>query len=219
MTAEESKQQVRERVKAEMAASQAEYDKFRYTDAQHEQVLEFIGAAMKALRGEATFNSLTRLLPVARVSAQSINGEAYRGGIRYSFDANFLNKWTSIYVLGSEDAGSGKVEPYHLQVEFRPSMVLQRERLESLLQLKVVPGWTEDGGNLSPELPQLHGLRPFNGGNFYYSPVNEPSGDFRIEVHFTYLNGPDRNPYRANVMTRMSITRRYLIPQTNSRSR
>jgi len=143
------------------------------------------------------------------VRPRSPDGEAYLGGNRYSFDAKFLNKWTSIYVLGTQDS-AGKVEPYHLQIEFAPAMTIQRQRLESLLQLKVVPGWTVDGGNLAPELPQLHDLPPFDGGRFFYSPLKQPLGDFRIEVKLTYLNGPDHDPYRANVLTLMSITRRYL---------
>jgi len=208
----ETKEEKARRVKAEMDAMQAEYDNFRYTDAQREQVIEFIAAAMKVLRGEAQFSSLTQLLRVARTSPQSINGEAYRGGTRHSFDAKFLNRWTSIYVLVTQDS-AGKVEPYHLQIEFSPAMTIQREGLESLLQLKVVPGWTFDGGNLAPELPQLHDMPPFDGGQFFYSPLKEPVGDFRIEVKLTYLNGPDHNPYRANVLSSLSITRRYLTPE------
>jgi len=58
----ETKEEKARRVKAEMDAMQAEYDNFRYNDAQREQVLEFIAAAMRVLRGEAELSNLEGLV-------------------------------------------------------------------------------------------------------------------------------------------------------------
>jgi hypothetical protein len=99
------------------------------------------------------------------------------------------------------------------QIDFAPEMNISRERLETLLQLKVVPGWTADGGNLRYETPQLHDLPPFNGGVFVYAPLKPPPGDFTLEVILTYLNGPGRDPYRTDILTRLEITRHYLTPE------
>ena len=199
-----------EAYKERAKAAQAAYDNFRYTDAQREQVIEFIGAAMKVLRGEAEFEKLKALLPIARV------GEGWQPdpSTRNSFDARFLNEWTSIYVntIPRRDGRPG-VEPAHFQIEFGPVIHIDRERLERLLELKVVHGWRSEGGNLQYEFPQLHGLPPFNGGVFHYSPLKQPEGDFEIEVVFTYLNGPDRNPYNATELVRLQITRHYLTPE------
>lgn len=64
MRTEAEKKVEREAYKMEAEKAQAAYDNFRYTDAQREQTIEFIGAAMKVIRGEAEFDSLKRLLPV-----------------------------------------------------------------------------------------------------------------------------------------------------------
>ena len=210
MQTEAEKKAAYEAYKVATRARQAVYDNFRYIDVQREQVVDFIGAAMKVIRGEAEFDSLTRLLPVVRTGA----GQKPNPSTRNSFDARFLNEWTSIYVntIPRRDGAKG-FEPALFQIDFRPSMNIQRDRLERLLQLKVVRGWTADGGNLQYEYPQLEGLPPFNGGVFEYSPLKQPQADFDIEVVFTYLNGPDKNPYTATRLSDIQISRVYLTPE------
>ncbi|MEJ8826875.1 hypothetical protein WKW80_33555 [Variovorax humicola] len=194
-------------------AYQSVYDNFRYTDAQREQVIEFIGAAMKVIRGDAKFESLKRLLPVARTRTESIDGQSYRGGTRFAFNSGFLNEWTSIYMLATTDA-QGKVEPYHFQIYFKPPMQIPRERLEQLLRLKLVPGWTSEGGNLQRELPDpLHDLPAFDGGNFEYGLIDPPHAPYTVQVKFTYLNGPDHNPYTASRLARLELRREYLTSE------
>jgi hypothetical protein len=210
MRTEAEKKAAREAYRVEAEKAQAAYDNFRYTDAQREQTIEFIGAAMKVIRGEAEFNSLTRLLPVIRTGI-GLNPET---SARFDFDASFLNKWTGIDVstIPKRD-GSPGFEPVWFQIDFRPEMDIPRERLEQLLQLKVVHGWTMDGGNLVWEGANLEGLPAFDGGSFLYSPLKQPQGDFEIEIRFTYLNGPDKDPWTAQTLTRMQIRRYYLSPE------
>jgi hypothetical protein len=210
MRTEAEKKAEREAYKLQAKAYQAVYDNFRYTDAQREQTIEFIGAAMKVIRGEAEFDSLTRLLPVVRTGP----GQPPDPSTRNSFDARFLNEWTGIYVntIPRRD-GSPGFEPALFQIDFGPEMNIPRERLEQLLQLKVVHGWTMDGGNLRWEMAPLHNLPYFNGGVFVYSPLKQPQGDFDVEVQFTYLNGPDKDPWTAQRLTRMHIRRMYLSPE------
>lgn len=74
MQTEAQKKAEREAYRLKAEAAQAAYDNFRYTDAQREQTIEFIGAAMKVIRGEAEFDSLTRLLPVVRTGKGWIPG-------------------------------------------------------------------------------------------------------------------------------------------------
>ncbi|MGJ7512690.1 hypothetical protein [Variovorax sp. GT1P44] len=176
-------------------AYQSVYDNFRYTDAQREQVIEFIGAAMKVIRGDAEFESLKRLLPIARTRVEEVDSQAYRGGNRYAFDARFLNDWTSIYMLGTTDA-QGKVEPYHFQIYFRPEMTIPRERLEQLLQLKVGPGWIPDGGNLQTPEVMLHGGGVRQPATFEYSILNPPHAPYTVHVKLSYLKG-DRTRART----------------------
>ena len=195
----------------EAARAQAVYDNFRYTDAQREQTIEFIAAAMKVIRGEAEFDSLKQLLPVIRTGMGRIPGI---DNTSHAFDARFLNEWTSISVstIPKRD-GSPGFEPALFQIDFGPEMNIPRERLEKLLQLKVVHGWTMDGGNLVWEGANLEGLPAFNGGVFVYSPLKQPQGDFEIEVKFTYLNGPDKDPYTATRLSDIQIRRYYLSPE------
>lgn len=199
-----------EAYKLKARAYQAVYDDFSYTDAQREQLIEFIAAAMKVIRGEAEFDSLKRLLPVIRIGV----GQKPNPSTRNSFDARFMNEWTSIYVnTVSKRDGTTGFEPALFQVDFRPEMNIPRERLEQLLQLKTAPGWTADGGNLQYEVAQLHGLPDFNGGVFEYAPLEQPQADFNVEVLFTYLNGPDKNPYTALRLSSIQISRDYLTPE------
>jgi len=209
MRTEAEKKAQREAYKVEAERAQAAYDNFRYTDAQREQTIEFIGAAMKVIRGEAEFDSLTRLLPVVRTG---IGLKPDTSG-RFDFDSSFLNKWTGIDVstIPKRD-GSPGFEPVWFQIDFGPEMNIPRERLEQLLQLKVVHGWTMDGGNLRWEMAPLHNLPYFNGGVFVYSPLKQPQGDFDVEVQFTYLNGPDKDPWTAQRLVRLQIRRYYLTP-------
>jgi hypothetical protein len=210
MPTEAEKKARREAYKVEAQMAQAAYDNFRYTDAQREQTIEFIAAAMKVIRGEAEFDSLTRLLPVVGTG----EGLKPTTTARFDFDSSFLNKWTGIDVstIPKRD-GSAGFEPVWFQIDFGPSMNIPRERLEQLLQLKVVHGWSPDGGNLLFEPAPLEGLPYFNGGVFEYSPLKQPQGDFDIEVQFTYLNGPDKDPWTAQRLVRMHIRRMYLSPQ------
>ncbi len=200
-----------EAYRVEAAKAQAAYDNFRYTDAQREQTIEFIGAAMKVIRGEAEFESLTRLLPITGTSKGRIPGIV---NTSHDFDSDFLNKWTEIDVstIPKRD-GSVGFEPVWFQIDFGPSMNIPRERLEQLLELKVVHGWAPEGGNLLFEPVPLHGRAHFNGGSFLYSPLKQPRGDFYIEVRFTYLNGPDKDPWTAQRLVRLQIRRYYLTPE------
>jgi hypothetical protein len=211
MQTEAEKNAEREAYKVEAARAQAVYDNFRYTDAQREQTIEFIAAAMKVIRGEAEFDSLKQLLPVIRTGMGRIPGI---DNTSHAFDARFLNQWTGISVstIPKRD-GSPGFEPALFQIDFAPSMNIPRERLEQLLQLKVVHGWSPDGGNLLFEGAPLEGLPDFNGGVFEYSPLKQPQGDFDIEVRFTYLNGPDKDPWTASILTRLHIRRMYLSPE------
>jgi len=206
MQTDAEKQAQREAYKVEAQRAQAAYDNFRYTDAQREQTIEFIDAAMKVIRGEAEFDSLKRLLPVVRTGI----GLKPSTSARFDFDSSFLNKWTGIDVstIPKRD-GSAGFEPVWFQIDFRPPMNIPRERLEKLLQLKVVHGWSPDGGNLQFEMAPLHGLPYFNGGSFLYSPLKQPQGDFDVEVRFTYLNGPDKDPWTAQRLVRLQISREY----------
>ncbi|MNR21575.1 hypothetical protein D3C85_1384850 [compost metagenome] len=70
-----------------------------------------------------------------------------------------------------------------------------------------------DGGNLRWEMAPLHGLPYFNGGSFLYSPLKQPQEDFDVEVRFTYLNGPDKDPWTAQRLVRLQIIRDYLTPE------
>ena len=202
-------------LEAQIEAYERAYNAFRYTDEQRERTIKFIEQAMKVLRGDAQFGSLGRLLNV--LSAQEVirMGVSARGGNQYNFDARPLSPWTKIYVLGTANpARSEEVEPYHLQVNFSPPMVIDRERLEALLDLKVVSGWTGDGGNLRPPGFNIHTGQPDNAGDFVYAPLRQPSGPYNIEINLNYLlNDVDRNPYSAKELTTLEITRRYLSPE------
>lgn len=210
MRTEAEKKAEREAYKVEAEKAQAAYDNFRYTEAQREQTIAFIAAAMKVIRGEAEFDSLERLLPVVRT------GMALKPTTtaRFDFDAGFLNRWTGIDMetIPRRD-GSAGVEPAWFQIDFRPSMTIPRERLEQLLQLEAVHGSNVDGGNLLFELAPFEGLPYFNGGVFRYSPLKQPQEDFEVEVQFTYLNGPDKDPWTAQRLVRMHIRRMYLSPE------
>lgn len=92
-------------------------------------------------------------------------------------------------------------------------MNIPRERLEQLLQLKAVHGWSVDGGSRLFEMAPLEGSPYFNGGFFLYSPLKQPQGDFNIEVRFTYLNGPDKDPWTATRLSDLQIRRMYLSPE------
>ncbi|MDH6590481.1 hypothetical protein M2165_000370 [Variovorax sp. TBS-050B] len=210
MRTEAEKRAASEAFQAELKANQAIYDSFRYTDAQREQVIELIAKAMKVIRGEASFDSLTQRMPVIYVG----KGQQPNPSTLHLLNAKFLNEWTSIYVntIPRRDGKPG-FEPAHFQIEFKPEIDMQRERLENLLELKVVHGWRSEGGNLQYEFPQLHGRRPFNGGVFHYSPLKQPQDDFEIEVVFTFLNGPDKNPYKATQLSDIAISRNYLTPE------
>jgi hypothetical protein len=212
MRTEAEKKAQREAYKVEAEKAQAAYDNFRYTDAQREQTIEFIAAAMKVIRGEAEFDSLTRLLPVGGTSMGRLPGT--NTSTSHDFDTSFLNQWTGIDVstIPKRD-GSAGFEPAWFQIDFRPSMNIPRERLEQLLQLKVVHGWTMEGGNLVWEGANLEGLPAFNGGVFVYSPLKQPQGDFDVEVKFTYLNGPDKDPWTATRLSDIQIRRMYLSPE------
>jgi len=215
MPTEAEKKAAYEAYKVEAARAQAVYDNFRYTDAQREQTIEFIAAAMKVIRGEAEFDSLTRLLPVVRTDdSKHGDWQLPYPNTSHAFDARSLNVWTGISVstIPKRD-GSPGFEPALFQIDFAPSMNIPRERLEQLLQLKVVHGWTAEGGNLRSEMAPLHNLPYFNGGSFVYSPLKQPQGDFDVEVHFTYLNGPDRDPWTATRLSDIQIRRYYLTPE------
>lgn len=211
MRTEAEKKAEREAYKVEAEKAQAVYDNFRYTDAQREQIIEFIGAAMKVIRGEAEFDSLKQLLPVVRTGMGRIPGIK---NTSHAFDTRFLNVWTgtSVSTIPKRD-GSPGFEPALFQIDFRPPMNILRERLEKLLQLKIVHGWTMDGGNLVWEGANLEGLPDFNGGSFLYSPLKQPQADFNIEVRFTYLNGPDKDPWSATRLSDIRIRRMYLTPE------
>lgn len=210
MRTEAEKKAEREACKVEAEKAQAAYDNFRYTDAQREQTIEFIAAAMKVIRGEAEFDGLKRLLPIVRT------GMALKPTTtaRFDFDASFLNKWTGIDMetIPKRD-GSAGFEPGWFQIDFRPEMNIPRERLEQMLELKAVHGLNMDGGNLRWEMAPLHDMPYFNGGVFVYSPLKQPQGDFDVEVQFTYLNGPDKDPWTAQRLVRMHIRRMYLSPE------
>ncbi|MNK99801.1 hypothetical protein D3C87_1202160 [compost metagenome] len=211
MQTEAEKKVQREAYKVEAQRAQEAYDNFRYTDAQREQTIEFIAAAMRVIRGEAEFDSLKRLLPIVRTGMGRIPGI---DNTSHAFDVRFLNVWTGISVstIPKRDGGHG-FEPALFRIDFRPEMNIPRERLEKLLQLKVVHGWSPDGGNLQFEMAPLHGLPYFNGGSFLYSPLKQPQGDFDVEVRFTYLNGPDKDPWTATRLSDIQITRDYLTPE------
>lgn len=210
MRTEAEKKAEREAYKANAEKAQADYDNFRYTDAQREQTIEFIAAAMKVIRGEAEFDSLKRLQPIVRIGP----GQQPDPSTSRDFDARFLNKWTGIYMntITKRD-GSAGFEPAMFQIDFRPEMNIPRERLEQLLQLEAVHGWNVDGGNLLFEMAPLHNRPYFNGGVFLYSPLKHPPEDFDVEVQFTYLNGPDKDPWTAQRLVRMHIRRVYLSPE------
>jgi hypothetical protein len=215
MPTEAEKKARREAYKVEAERAQAAYDNFRYTDVQREQTIEFIVAAMKVIRGEAGFDSLMRLLPVVRTDdSKHGDWQLPYPNTSHAFDARFLNQWTGIYVstIAKRDGSLG-FEPALFRIDFRPEMNIPRERLEQLLQLKVVHGWSPDGGNLVFESAPLEGLPYFDGGLFRYSPLKQPRGDFDVEVQFTYLNGPDHDPYRADILARLEIRRMYLSPE------
>lgn len=211
MQTEVEKKAQREAYKVEALRAQEAYDNFSYTDAQREQTIEFIAAAMRVIRGEAEFDSLKRLLPVVRTGI----GLKPSTSARFDFDSSFLNKWTGIDVstIPKRDGGAG-FESVWFQIDFRPPMNIPRERLEKLLELKVVPGWTMDGGNLRWEMAPLHGMPYFNGGSFVYSPLKQPQGDFDVEVRFTYLNGSDKDPWTATRLSDIQISREYLTPES-----
>lgn len=202
-----------EAYKLKARARQTVYNNFHYTDAQREQLIEFIAAAMKVIRGEATFDTLTKLSRIEMTLDMSASGESYRGGKQYFFNTDFLNEWMRIYAMGTSDPKTSRIDAYLFRVDFDPEMNIPRERLEQLLQLKTAPGWTADGGNLQYEVAQLHGLPDFNGGVFEYAPLEQPQADFNIQVLFTYLNGPDKNPYTARRLVRLKISRDYLTPE------
>jgi hypothetical protein len=211
---EAERQAARDAYKLEARRAQAEYDNFRYDDAQRERTVEFIDQAMRVMRGDVPDDSLQRLLPVVRTSNGFVVG--YDKGTRLDFDTSYLNKWTGIRlskVLQPSAWGGSRQEPVLFEIDFGPAMKISRERLETLLQLKVVPGWTADGGNLRYETPQLHDLPPFNGGVFVYAPLKPPSGDFTLEVILTYLNGPGRDPYRTDILSEIQMRRYYLTPE------
>lgn len=210
MQSEAEKKADYETYKLQARAYQAVYDNFRYTDAQREQVLEFIVAAMAVVRGEAEFESLKQLRPVIRAGI----GQKPNPSTRNSFDGRFLNEWTSVYVntIPRRDGSKG-FESALFQIDFRPEMDIQRERLENLLQLKVVHGWTIDGGNLVWEGAALGGFPAFNGGVFIYSPLKQPRTGFDIEVRLTYLNGSDNDPWKGTRLGDIQISRVYLTPE------
>lgn len=188
------------------SALQAVYDNFHYTDAQHARTIQFVAAAMTVIRGDAAFDSLEQLLPVRRLDV----GQQPSNSVSHAFDARFLNEWTSIYVNAvPKRDGTKSFEPMLFQIDLRPEMTVSRERLEQQLQLKVVPGWTADGGNLRWEMAPLEGLAAFNGGVFVYSPLKQPGTGFNVEVVLTYLNGPDQDPCTANRLSTITISRTY----------
>lgn len=194
---------------AEKKAGMEAYRSFRYDDAQRERTIEFIGAAMRVIRGDAEFDSLKGLLPVRQANAVPPYGETARGGTRFSFDAGYLNDWSGMDVIGTTDA-RGKVDPYRLEIRLSPPMHVQRERLESLLGLKVVPGYDFEGGNLQYEFPDfLHGLPPFKGGNFEYSLLDPPHAPYVVQVKFVYLSGPSQDPLTHTRLTRLAFQREY----------
>lgn len=201
-------------LEAQIEAYERAYRAFRYTDEQREQAIRFVEQAMNVLRGDAPLESLSRLFAPFEPEPKSVDGEATRGGMKYEFDLRPWNDWARAYVLGTTDVTHpGEVEPYHLSITFSPSMSIERERLETLLALKVLPGWTTDGGNLRPPVFDLHTGRPDNGGDFEYAPLQQPTGPYNIEVKLGYLLGEDRNPFRTRKLVTLKITRRYLTPE------
>jgi hypothetical protein len=205
----------REARKAEQTARQAAYDNFRYTDAQRRQVLEFIEAANRVIRGEAKWESLKRLLPVKRIDRAQDPSD----GASHAFDARFMNEWSGIYVnIAHETDGAQASQPVLFEVNFAPSMTgIPREQLEQLLKLKVVHGWTGDGGNLLAPGPLMHGGGAIpKWAAFNYGPIDQPSRDFNIEVELLYLGAPDnsqRGLYAANILSQVKIRRNYLSPE------
>ena len=207
------KERRRSAVETEMRAYQAVYDNYRYNDAQRERAIEFIGAAMKVMRGDAPFDSLKQLLNVRVARPAPGAGQSYRGGTHFELDGRVLSDWTRIYVIATTDA-QGQIEPYHFQIHFGPAMNIPRERLEQMLGLKVVPGWTSEGGNLQFEVPDaMNNLPAFNGGNFEYGLIDPPHAPYTVQTKFTYLNGPDKDPYTATRLSSLEIRREYLSPE------
>ncbi|WP_234194423.1 hypothetical protein [Pseudacidovorax sp. NFM-22] len=206
------KQKAWEDYQARQRAAQAVYDSFRYTDAQRERLIDFIGAAMKVIRGDAPFEGLARLLPISDRRPAIVSGEAYRGGLTFDFDACFLNQWTGIYMLGTTD-DQGKVEPYHFQIELSPPMDLDRERLEQLLKLKVAPGWLQDGGNLYPPEVIMHLGIVRQPATFEYDILKPAYAPYLVKAKLSYINPRDKDPYTATRMVRLEIRRRYLTPE------
>ncbi|WP_234194425.1 hypothetical protein [Pseudacidovorax sp. NFM-22] len=213
MTPDE-KQKAWEEFQVRQRAAQAIYDSFRYTEAQRERLLDFIGAAMKVIRGDAPFEMLSRLVPIKRQEPAIVSGQAYRGGTEFTFNACFLNQWTSLYMLGTTDE-QGKVEPYHFQIELGPSMRIERDRLEKLLQLKVVPGWTAEGGNLRPPgfvILRDGSFHEVNDSTFAYDVLDAPVAPYEVKVEFNYLHGPTGDPRTAVQLSRLEIRRDYRTP-------
>ncbi|WP_295373329.1 hypothetical protein [uncultured Pseudacidovorax sp.] len=210
MTPDE-KQKAWEDFQVRQSAAQAIYDSFRYTDAQRERLLDFIGAAMKVIRGDAPFELLARLVPITARRPAIVSGRAYRGGTKFVFDACFLNQWTSIYTFGTTDE-QGKVEPYHFQIEFSPPMDLDRERLEKLLKLKVAPGWLRDGGNLYPPEVIMHLGIVHQPAFFEYDILNPPYAPYIVKATLDYTKPRDQDPYTAREMVRLEIRRDYRTP-------
>lgn len=206
------KAQRRAATEAELRAAQAVYDDFRYTDAQREQLIDFTGAAMTVIRGDAPFESLARLVPITDRRPAIVSGRAYRGGTKFIFDACFLNQWTSIYMFGTTDE-QGKVEPYHFQIEFSPPMDLDRQRLEQLLKLKVARGWLHDGGNLYPPAVIMHLGIVYQPATFEYDLLNPPYARYTVKALLDYTQPRDQDPYAATRMVRFEIRRRYLTPE------
>lgn len=206
------KQKAWEDYQARQRAAQAIYDNFRYDDMQRERLVEFIAAAMKVIRGDAPFEMLARLVPIKRQEPAIVSGQANRGGTEFTFNACFLNQWTSIYMLGTSDE-QGKVEPYHFQIEFSPPIDLDRERLEQLLKLKVAPGWLQDGGNLYPPEVIMHLGIVHQPAFFEYDILNPPYAPYIVKAMLDYTKPRDQDPYTAREMVRFEIRRRYLTPE------
>lgn len=206
------KAQRRAATEAELRAAQAVYDDFRYTDAQREQLIDFIGAAMTVIRGDAPFESLARLVPITDRRPAIVSGRAYRGGTKFIFNACFLNQWTSIYMFGTTDE-QGKVEPYHFQIEFSPPMDLDRQRLEQVLKLKVARGWLRDGGNLYPPAVIMHLGIVYQPATFEYELLNPPDAPYTVKALLDYTQPRGQDPYTATEMVRLEIRRDYLTPE------
>lgn len=206
------KAQRRAATQAELRAAQAVYDNFRYTDAQREQLIDFIGAAMKVIRGDEAFETLQRLVPIEQQEPAIVSGQAYRGGTEFGFNACFLNQWISIYMLATTDA-QGNVEPYQFQIEFSPPMDLDRQRLEQLLKLKVARGWLHDGGNLYPPAVIMHLGIVYQPATFEYELLNPPYAPYTVKALLDYTQPRDQDPYTATEMVRLEIRRDYLTPE------